>query len=206
MPSYILGFIASVVWRKAKSRERVSRLAKAALGKIFPTSLQFGALPYRFGKDGELEILLITTRRSKRWIIPKGAPIKGLKPSRSAAQEAFEEAGVRGSVSEKPFGDFRFRKTLEGAPSILCQGKVFPLEVKTQMRYWPEAQQRAVAWISPEEACARLNDDGLRLLVARFAAKTKPKRPNKKARVAASPPPFGGAPTRQAESAHTETG
>ena len=58
--------------------------------------VQYGALPYRFTHDAELEILLLTTRQSKRWIIPKGWPIKGLRPAKSAAREAFEEAGVRG--------------------------------------------------------------------------------------------------------------
>ncbi len=161
-------------------------------------------MPYRFLPSGELEILLITTRRSRRWIIPKGAPIKGLKPAKSAAQEAFEEAGVRGVVAEKSFGSFRFRKTLEGAPSILCEVRVFPLAVKTQLRQWPEEQQRVVAWFSPQEACASLNDEGLRTLVARFAAKMGPKPRNKKARPKPASP-FSGEPSRQA-SAQTEIG
>jgi ADP-ribose pyrophosphatase YjhB (NUDIX family) len=67
--------------------------------KIKPAlRIQYAALPYRFTPDAALEILLVTTRRSKRWIIPKGWPIKGLRPAKSAAREAFEEAGVRGKI------------------------------------------------------------------------------------------------------------
>ena len=58
--------------------------------------VQYGALPYRFAADGSLEVLIVTTRRTRRWIIPKGWPIHGLTPAKSAAREAFEEAGVRG--------------------------------------------------------------------------------------------------------------
>ena len=72
--------------------------------------VQYGALPYRFTHDAALEILLLTTRRSKRWIIPKGWPIKGLPPAKSAAREAFEEAGVRGRVGAKSIGLFPYDK------------------------------------------------------------------------------------------------
>jgi ADP-ribose pyrophosphatase YjhB (NUDIX family) len=65
------------------------------------TRIQYAALPYRFTQTAALEILLVTTRQSRRWVIPKGWPIKGLRPAKSAAREAFEEAGVRGKVSAK---------------------------------------------------------------------------------------------------------
>jgi len=70
---------------------------------------------------GSLELLLITTKQSKRWIIPKAGPIEGLKPAKAAAREAYEEAGVRGAVEEKSIGAFRFQKTLDGAPNVLCE-------------------------------------------------------------------------------------
>jgi 8-oxo-dGTP pyrophosphatase MutT (NUDIX family) len=74
--------------------------------------VQYGALPYRFTKSGAPEILLVTTRQTKRWIIPKGWPIKGLKPAKSAAREAYEEAGVRGSV-------FSFTKSAQTRMELL---------------------------------------------------------------------------------------
>ena len=69
-----------------------------------PTRIQFGALPYRFDRHADLEVLLITSRETGRWIIPKGGPIKGFKPGQTAALEAYEEAGVRGRVSARPLG------------------------------------------------------------------------------------------------------
>jgi 8-oxo-dGTP pyrophosphatase MutT (NUDIX family) len=78
-----------------------------------------------------LEILLLTTRRSKRWIIPKGWPIKGLRPAKSAAREAFEEAGVRGRVGAKSIGLFAYDKILdENGIQVSCEVRVFPLLVK----------------------------------------------------------------------------
>jgi ADP-ribose pyrophosphatase YjhB (NUDIX family) len=62
--------------------------------------VQYGALPYRFTADAAREIHLVTTRQTRRWIIPKGWPIKGLRPAKSAAREAFEEAGVRGKIAQ----------------------------------------------------------------------------------------------------------
>jgi ADP-ribose pyrophosphatase YjhB (NUDIX family) len=76
---------------------------------------QYGALPYRFTVDAALEILLVTTRQTKRWIVPKGWPIKGLKPAKSAAREAFEEAGVWGRVGARAIGHFTYDKILDGA-------------------------------------------------------------------------------------------
>ena len=76
---------------------------------------QYGALPYRFTVDAALEILLVTTRQTKRWIVPKGWPIKGLKPAKSAAREAFEEAGVRGRVGARAIGHFTYDKILDGS-------------------------------------------------------------------------------------------
>jgi 8-oxo-dGTP pyrophosphatase MutT (NUDIX family) len=90
--------------------------------------VQCGALPYRFTSDAALEILLVTTRQTRRWIIPKGWPIKGLRPAKSAAREAFEEAGVRGKISAKPLGLFSYEKSLdEAGVQATCEVRVFPL-------------------------------------------------------------------------------
>src|ERR1700686_822177 len=75
--------------------------------------LQYGALPYQETKAAGLEILLVTTRQKKRWIIPKGWPIKGMSRCESAAREAYEEAGVRGIVGRKPIGMYAYRKQLD---------------------------------------------------------------------------------------------
>jgi 8-oxo-dGTP pyrophosphatase MutT (NUDIX family) len=88
---------------------------------------KYAALPYRFTPTAALEILLVTTRRSRRWIIPKGWPIKGLKPPKPAAREAFEEAGVRGKVAMKSVGVFNYDKLLaENGIPVNCGVRVFP--------------------------------------------------------------------------------
>jgi 8-oxo-dGTP pyrophosphatase MutT (NUDIX family) len=105
--------------------------------------IQYGALPYRFTPEAALEILLVTTRQTKRWIIPKGWPIKRLRPPKSAAREAFEEAGVRGKIGMKSVGLFTYDKALdENGIRISCEVKVFPLLVRRQSEVWPEREQR----------------------------------------------------------------
>src|SRR5208337_2061075 len=133
-------------------------LGTRATQKTSTVLIQYGALPYRFTPTGSLEILLITTKRSKRWIIPKGSPIKGLKPAKSAAREAYEEAGIRGTVEEKSIGSFRFQKTLEGSPNVMCKVRVYPLNVKQQLKAWPEALQRTPRWFDPAEALTAVKD------------------------------------------------
>jgi 8-oxo-dGTP pyrophosphatase MutT (NUDIX family) len=132
--------------------------------------VQYGALPYRFTPDAALEILLVTTRQSKQWIIPKGWPIKGLRPAKSAAREAFEEAGVRGRVGGKSIGFFAYNKTLDGNRiEVNCEVRVFPLLVKRQSETWPEIEQRVVQWVVPNKALALIKDPGLKGLIAAFA-------------------------------------
>ena len=90
--------------------------------------VQYGVLPYRFSQDAALEILLVTTRGTRRWIVPKGWPIKGLRPPKSAAREAFEEAGVTGRIGAKPIGFFAYDKLRdEAGGTTICEVKVYPL-------------------------------------------------------------------------------
>ena len=73
---------------------------------------QFAALPWRLGAEGAVEVLLITSRETRRWVIPKGWPIKGRSSAKSAAREAFEEAGVVGKIGKAPIGVFAYDKAL----------------------------------------------------------------------------------------------
>jgi 8-oxo-dGTP pyrophosphatase MutT (NUDIX family) len=140
-------------------------------GKAKAVRVQHGALPYRLGPDGAVEILLVTSRETRRWIIPKGWPIKGLKPSKSAAREAYEEAGVRGAVSPKSIGSFVYDKWLEDGVSVPCEVSVFPLKVERQHKSWPERRERETRWLAPEEALDLLGEPGLRDVVARFVVR-----------------------------------
>ena len=138
--------------------------------------LQYGALPYRFSALGELELLLVTSRTRGRWIIPKGWPIKGLKPQKSAAREAFEEAGIRGEVTTKPIGRYPYDKISDDeSGAIPCEVLVFTLKVKQQLKDWPEAREREVRWMKPEDATALIEEDGLRSLVETFAERARQK-------------------------------
>jgi 8-oxo-dGTP pyrophosphatase MutT (NUDIX family) len=131
--------------------------------------VQYGALPYRFTPDAALEILLVTTRQSKQWIIPKGWPVKGLRPSKSAAREAFEEAGVRGRVGAKSIGFFAYDKAADAnGIRVNCEVRVFPLLVRRQSETWPEIAQRVVQWVAPERALTLIRDPELKALVAAF--------------------------------------
>jgi 8-oxo-dGTP pyrophosphatase MutT (NUDIX family) len=131
--------------------------------------VQYGALPYRFTHTAALEVLLVTTRQSKQWIIPKGWPIRGLRPAKSAAREAFEEAGVRGRVGAKSIGLFAYNKTLDGdGIRVNCEVRVFPLLVKRQSEIWPEIEQRVVQWVAPDKAATLIKEPELKALVAAF--------------------------------------
>jgi 8-oxo-dGTP pyrophosphatase MutT (NUDIX family) len=132
--------------------------------------VQYGVLPYRFSQDAALEILLVTTRGTRRWIVPKGWPIKGLRPAKSAAREAFEEAGVTGRIGPKPIGFFAYDKLRdEAGGTTMCEVKVYPLLVKRQSHVWPESHQRTTQWVEPSRAIAMIKEADLKKIVATFA-------------------------------------
>jgi 8-oxo-dGTP pyrophosphatase MutT (NUDIX family) len=124
--------------------------------------VQYAALPFRMGADGRPQILLLTSRETKRWVIPKGWPMRGKKPREVAAQEAFEEAGLVGTlIGKRPVGNFHYAKELTSGESILCQVKVFLLLVEQQLDDWPEHGQRETRWFSAVEAAALVDEGGL---------------------------------------------
>lgn len=144
--------------------------------------VQYGALPFRFSPSGNLEFLVVTSRGRGRWIIPKGWPIKGLKPHESAAREAFEEAGVRGEVAAKSIGWFAYEKILDDeSGTIPCEVRVFALKVKRQLKSWPEAGERELLWIDPNNMAALIEEDDLRRLMEGFADRMRGKAASSKA-------------------------
>jgi phosphohistidine phosphatase len=121
---------------------------------------QSAVIPYR-RQDGEIRFLLITSRRRKRWVLPKGVCERGMSASASAAKEALEEAGVRGRVAAEPVGRYTYRKW-----GGICRVEVFTLLVEEVLERWPE-QFRDREWLKPEEAASRVQEEDLgRLLVA----------------------------------------
>ena len=129
---------------------------------------QFAALPWRRDSDGEIEILLITSRETRRWVIPKGWPIKGKSSAKSAAQEAFEEAGVRGKVAKRPAGDYAYDKRLKNGRLQHIRVAVFGLAVDSEAEAYPEHGQREKLWVVPAEAARRVDEPELMVLLATF--------------------------------------
>jgi len=90
--------------------------------------VQYAALPWRTA-GRQVQILLITSRRTRRWVIPKGWPMRGLKPQHAAAIEASEEAGLVGQIDERPFGAYHYAKELKRGPPVDVEVHVFPFRV-----------------------------------------------------------------------------
>ena len=132
--------------------------------------LQYGVLPWR-EVEGALQILLITTQTTKRWIVPKGWPVPGLRPSECAAHEALEEAGVVGEIARRPIGSFHYEKRRKSGTTRRCRVDIFPMEVVRQRRNWPEKRLRETRWCSIEEALRRVREPGLARLIATFAVR-----------------------------------
>jgi len=128
---------------------------------------QFAALPFRL-EAAQLRILLITTRSKRRWSVPKGWPMLRKRPHRTAAIEAYEEAGLRGKIGRRPLGRFKHSKR-KGKRKILCEVKLFPLEVTKQHAHWPERGQRELVWLPASEAARRVHRSKLRRLIEGFA-------------------------------------
>lgn len=131
--------------------------------------IQYGALPFRFA-EGSLEILLATSRETRRWIIPKGWPMKGKSPHRTAEREAFEEAGLVGKIQHRPIGSYRYEKKMKDGAFVECEVEVFPLKVNTQRRRWPEYEQRETRWFAPSEAAASVQEPELATLIGKLQA------------------------------------
>jgi 8-oxo-dGTP pyrophosphatase MutT (NUDIX family) len=132
--------------------------------------IQFAALPYRV-EDGKPLILMVTSRETKRWILPKGQPEKKLKPHEVARAEAYEEAGVSGSVGKKAFAGFASVKRLKNGTELPCQVKVYLLSVETVRDEWPEKGQRERRWFTPGEAATAVGEPGLVQILLDFGAR-----------------------------------
>ena len=135
--------------------------------KVADVSQQYAALPWRQAQG--LEILLITSRETRRWVIPKGWPMPEKSPAESAAQEAYEEAGIRGKMSAQALGHYGYRKRLRGGAKKRFRVDVFAMEVTEVLDLWPEAHERARQWLSPQEALTLVEEPELAALIRTFA-------------------------------------
>ncbi|HSP25212.1 MAG TPA: NUDIX hydrolase [Saliniramus sp.] len=122
---------------------------------------QHGALPYRRTQDGEVEVMLVTSRETRRWVIPKGWPIKKLKPFATAAREAYEEAGLGGAISRESLGSFTYQKRLKTRKYVACEVDVYAMEVSKEAKRWPERDERERRWFEPEVAARHVTEPEL---------------------------------------------
>lgn len=131
---------------------------------------QFGALCWRV-KNEEVQVLLVTSRRSGRWIVPKGWPIDGETPADAAATEAWEEAGATGKAGTDCLGIFSYTKDADDGDDLSCVVAVFPLKVKKLARSYPEAKERQRKWFSQKKAAKQVDEPELRQIITQFSPK-----------------------------------
>lgn len=124
---------------------------------------QVAALPFRLA-DGIAQVLLVTSRESRRWIIPKGWPMKGRKDHEAAAREAAEEAGVTGRIRKRPIGAYTYQKRLADAVEP-CRVMVYLLEVERELSTWRERDQRQRRWFAWSEAAELVSEPRLALMI-----------------------------------------
>jgi 8-oxo-dGTP pyrophosphatase MutT (NUDIX family) len=134
--------------------------------KVSPRA-QIGALVWRF-KKGNLQVLLLNSRDTGRFVIPKGWTEKKLTDPEAAAQEAFEEAGVIGDISTDPIGSFAYTKIMGPGFALPCIITVFPMEAVTLLPTWPEAHERTRFWMTLDQAAASVDEPELKLLIDDF--------------------------------------
>lgn len=127
---------------------------------------QFGALCYRI-IDGKLRFCVVTSRRSGRWIMPKGWPVDGATPRAAAATEAFEEAGIEGKVGLRPLGVYSYYKS-QNKNELPCIAVVYPLRVKKIHSRWPERKERKRKWVSRKKAAQMVANPELAEMILAF--------------------------------------
>lgn len=132
---------------------------------------QFAALCFRQKKGKSHEILLVTSRKTGRWVPPKGWPMKGKSAENAAAQEALEEAGVKGIIHSIALGRYKFHRTERKKPHPSQEAYIFPLEVSKQTNKFKEAGQRKVKWFSPKKAAMLVREPKLKKIIRDFDPK-----------------------------------
>ncbi len=132
-----------------------------------PPALQLAALCHRRTDDGK--VVLLVSSSSGRWILPKGWPIDGMTAAEAAAQEAWEEGGVKASkVGQSSLGSFYGRKTYSNGRSEPCETLVYKLKVADVANDFPEANRRDRIWVTPAKAAELVDNAQLKSLLAKF--------------------------------------
>jgi two-component system phosphate regulon sensor histidine kinase PhoR len=130
---------------------------------------QYGVIPVRRGAEGGIEVMLITSRETRRWVVPRGNPIPGKSPSESAAQEAYEEAGIIGPVEPEPVGRYFYRKRRRNGALLPAEVQLFRMSVSEERDDWPERGERERRWFPPQEAAAAVAEVELAEMIRSLA-------------------------------------
>ena len=146
-------------------QRKPSRIRKGKRGQ------QIAALPVRWNEDGEAEVLLITSRTTRRWIIPKGWTMNGKKPWKAAGIEAREEAGASGKLVTDPIGDYEYIKILRDGSGLFCDVQIYPLLVEELDSSWQEQGERKRAWFPAERAAKLVQEPQLAALLRKLKKK-----------------------------------
>ena len=133
--------------------------------------MQCAALCWR-QVQGRIEVLLVTSRETGRWVIPKGWPIEGLPETEGAAREAWEEAGVQGEIGAACLGVYSYDKVIDRAgeapQAVPCVVAVYAMQVTELRKEFPEASERRIKWFSPGKAARKVVEPDLAALIAGF--------------------------------------
>lgn len=134
-----------------------------------PVRMQCAALCYRFKKKTAIpEILLITSRDTGRWVIPKGWPMEGKLCHEAAAREAYEEAGVKGEAGAERIGFYMYDKGMDHGLKVQCMVQVYPIVVLDMLKNFPEKGSRKMEWVTFDEAANRVAEPMLKDLILNF--------------------------------------
>lgn len=146
----------------------VRRAVEAPVEPPMPAArAQFAALPYLM-LAGRVHVCLVTSRETRRWVIPKGWPKKNVAPHVQAASEAMEEAGLDGIISPASIGLYTYTKRMPRGADLLCRVTVYPLLVVSQALDWPERAERELSWMPAAVAATLVDEPELAALIARM--------------------------------------
>jgi predicted NUDIX family NTP pyrophosphohydrolase len=133
-----------------------------------PILKQAGVIAYRV-LDGKVQVLLMTSRDTGRWIIPKGNINGRSTPSKAAEKEAYEEAGVKGTITSSiPLGIYTYSKKLESGEARAATVEVYLLRIKERLKKWPEKSERKLSWVSTKKAVGLIEEPGVVPLLHRL--------------------------------------
>ncbi len=135
---------------------------------------QYGVLPVRRSASGGVEVLLITSRDTGRWVVPRGNPSPGKSPPESAAQEAFEEAGIVGPVEPEAIGLYSYEKRRRLRGPVPASVHLFRMNVEEERDDWPEKGQRERRWFAPKDAAAAVAEGELAEMIRRLESGPTP--------------------------------